>query len=172
MTKTKSKNIMLVLVVALLTLSTTSFAAVYDWIGTSGDNWDTPGNWDVTGSAWTWPNDEYGDSRVNQDCDEINISNGDTVERSGELIITGAEDGSNESVLTIDNGSFLTVNGTTGVAEGNSSVGTLNIDNGTVDIWGYLYVGKTGTSTGTLKIKNNTPDIERSLMVGNQKQHR
>ena len=166
MTKTKSKNLLFLLVVALLMLSTTSFAAVYDWIGAVDFDWITPGNWDVTGSIWTWPNQEYGDSRVNQDCDEINISNGDTVNRNGELVINGAPDGSNESVLTIDNGSFLTVNGTIGVAEGNSSVGTLNIDNGIVDILGDLYVGKTGSSTGTLKIKNNTPDIERSLMVG------
>ena len=47
MSKTKSKNIIILLVIALLTLSTTSFAAVYDWIGTTDVYWDNPDNWEI-----------------------------------------------------------------------------------------------------------------------------
>ena len=35
-------------------------AATYDWDGSEGDgNWYTPANWTVSGSSWTYPNDQY-----------------------------------------------------------------------------------------------------------------
>ena len=191
MTKTKSKNIMLVLVVALLTLSTTSFAAVYDWIGTSGDNWETPGNWDVTGSTWTWPNEEYGDSRVNQDCEEINITTGDIVDRFNHLAMSGASEGSNETVLTIRNnsglhigghmwigqngdgtvqvevrnGSSLTVDKVLIVGDAEESTGLLDVTNGAVEVKEGMFVGKAHNSTGKMQIKGNVPGAGYDLNV-------
>lgn len=228
MIKTKSQKRIFMLLAALLVLSSTSFAAKavkYDWTGAVDVDWDNPGNWDVTGSTWTWPNEEYGDPRVNQDCDEINIATGGIVDRFGSLNINGAADGSNEVVLTIDNNSELNVHpgwgkdiwianggdskgrvevrdgshlvlvdGAIRIGEGNASVGTLDVVNGTVDIAQWLIVGRTSTgiveienstlnisgwggwsslyvtyesnSTGTLDIKNGNVNIEDSLRVG------
>lgn len=192
MTKTKSQKRIFMLLAALLVLSSTSFAAKYDWTGAVDFDWITPGNWDVSGSTWTWPNQEYGDSRVNQDCDKINITTGDTVNRNGELVINGAPDGSNESVLTIDNGSglnnswdmwigreensrgqvevrdgsLLTVGGKIEIGHRNASVGTLNIIDGTVDIGDGLTLGTWNTAAGTVEINRGILNMGGGLMVG------
>jgi len=220
-------NRIFILAAAVLMFCATSFAAEYDWTGADGDLiWDNAANWDVTGSIWTWPNEEYASSRVNQDCDEINIATGGIVDRFGSLNISGADDGSNEVVLTVDNSSELNihdywgkdigiaygydsrgrvevrggshlelVDGAIRIGEGNTSVGTLNIIDGTVDIAQWLIVGRTSTgivevengtlniagwdnwsslyvayksnSTGTMNVKNGNINIEGSLLVGN-----
>jgi T5SS/PEP-CTERM-associated repeat protein len=191
MTKTKSKNIIFMLVVALLTLSTTSFAAVYDWIGAVDVDWDNPSNWDVTGSTWTWPNEEYGDSLVNQDCDKINITTGDIVDRIDSLAMSGASEGSNETVLTISNnsglsiwghmwigqngdgtvkaevsnGSSLTVGQSLVVGDAEESTGLLDVTDGAVEVMGEMYVGKYDNSTGNLQIKRDVPGVGYDLIV-------
>jgi len=226
MIKTQSQKRIFMFVVAFVVLSGTSFAAEYDWTGYIDVDWDNPGNWDVTGSIYTWPNEQFGDSWVNKDCDEINIATGGVVDRVGDLRISGADDGSNEVVLTIDNSSELNIHpgfgkdiwiavgdnsrgrvevrdgshleledGAIRIGEGNTSVGALNIINGTVDIaqwlivgrtskgtveikngnlniegwggWSSLYVAYNSNSTGTLDINNGNVNIEDSLIVGN-----
>ena len=50
---------LLLLTTILLVLGGTTQAALYLWNGGAGDGlWETPGNWTVTDSAWTWPNEE------------------------------------------------------------------------------------------------------------------
>jgi hypothetical protein len=192
MTKTKSKNIIFMLVVALLTLNTTSFAAVYDWIGADDVDWDNPGNWDVTSSTWTWPNEEYSDSLVNQDCDKINITTGDIVDRIYSLAMSGASEGSNETDLTISNnsglniwghmwigqngdgtvqaevsnGSSLTVGQSLVVGDAEESTGLLDVTNGALEVMGEMYIGKYNNSTGNLQIKRDVPGVGYDLTVG------
>ena len=43
----------------VLVLVSTAQAGMYVWNGSAGDGlWETPGNWTVTDSVWTWPNEE------------------------------------------------------------------------------------------------------------------
>lgn len=193
MTKTKSKNIIVLLVVALLTPSTTSFAAVYDWIGIFDGDWDNRDNWNVTGSIWTWPNEQYftiANEWVNDDCEEINITSGNKVSRFYGLAMSGASEGSNEIVLTISNNSDLNIwgrsmwigqsgDGTakTEVSNGSSltvhslvvgnaegSTGLLDVINGAVEVY-EMYVGKYDNSTGKLQIRRDVPSDGYDLTV-------
>jgi hypothetical protein len=189
---------MFMLVAVLLALSSTSYAAEYNWTGKAGDlNWNTPGNWKVTGSIynWTWPNDEFEARRVNQDCDEIKIANGDMVARLDELVISGASDGSNEAVLTIDKSSGLSLSGLSNMWIGRGingrgraevqkgsllsmsrgltialdagSVGALNIVDGTVNVGRLLNVGSSGVGcVGTVDVKNSTVNIGTWVQLG------
>jgi hypothetical protein len=193
MIKTKSKNIIILLVLALLTLSTTSFAAVYDWIGVFDSDWDNPDNWNVTGSIWTWPNEQYfniAKECVNDDCEEINIASGNKLSRLYGLTMSGASEGSNETILTISNNTDLYIWGCmwigqcgtgtvkTEVSNGSSlfvdslvvgdaegSTGLLDVVNGAVEVVGEMYVGKYDNSTGKLQIRRDVPSYGYDLRV-------
>ena len=115
----------------ILALGSTAQAAVYLWNGSAGDGlWETPLNWTVTDSVWTWPNEEYGNRQVNSDTTAIDILNGDAVTRGSDLGIDGAADGSTIGVLTLDNGSSLTV------ASGALSTSTDPGKRGQIDVLG------------------------------------
>jgi len=177
-------------VAVLLSLGCACFGATYDWTGSADLNWNNPSNWRVTGSiySWTWPNDEFETRRVNQDCDEINIANGDAVTRLGELVIRGATDGSNEAVLTIDkssdlsglsnmwigrdmnrgrvevrNRSSLSMSGNLSIAY-NSAVGALSIVDGALHVGGNVNVGQSGN--GTCSIKNSVVEVGSWVYLG------
>jgi len=144
--------------------------AVYLWNGSAGDgNWDTPLNWTVTDSLWTWPNEEHGDKMVNDDTVRIDILNGDAVTRGSELAIQGAADGSTTGVLTLDNGSSLTVSGRLAI----SADPTMR---GQIDILGGSYVAVVGDGNdlkvvddpdtwGTLNIVDSTVDVADDLDI-------
>ena len=175
MSKTKSKNIVFMLLIALLIFNTTSFAAEYDWIGEIDNNWDVPGNWAVTGSIYTWPNEQYDliyKPRVNDDCEEINIAKGGVVNRVGSLDINGAADGSNEVALTIKGNSELNIHPGWGkdiwIANGGDSKGRVEVRGGShlelLD--GAIRIGNGSASVGTLSVVDSTVDIAQWLIVG------
>jgi len=167
--------------------------ATYTWTGAVDLNWNTPANWEVTDSIynWTWPNEQFMSNRVNEDCDLIEIANGNMVTRAGGLEITGASDGSSEAVLTIDNssglklqnmsiakgnnvrgrvevgnGGKLSVNNLS-IAQGDGSAGALNVVNAAVNVSGQLTVGGKGAgSIGKMEIENGTAKVGSELFIG------
>ena len=134
----------------VLALGSTAQAGVYLWNGSAGDGlWETPLNWTVTDSVWTWPNEEFGNKMVNSDTIAIDILNGDAVTREGELAIQGAADGSTTAVLTV-NGSSLTVNGD---LETNDGEGHIIISgNATVNVGDDLELANEPGGVGTVDI--------------------
>jgi len=154
----------------ILALGSTAHAAVYLWNGSAGDgNWDTILNWTVTDSLWTWPNEEFGNKMVNNDTIAIDILNGDALSRDSELAIQGAADGSTTGVLTLNNGSSLTVTG-------RLAIGGDPIMRGQIDILGGSSVTVLGEGNdlkvvddpdtwGTLNIVDSTVDIADDLDI-------
>jgi hypothetical protein len=154
----------------VLALGSTAHAGVYLWNGSAGDlNWDTALNWTVTDSAWTWPNEEFSDKMVNDDTLGIDILNGDAVSRGSELAIQGAADGSTTGVLTLDNGSSLTVEGRLAIGGSNNTLGQIDILGGsTLTIAGEgndLKVVDNDNTWGTLNIIDSTVDIIDDLAI-------
>ncbi len=147
------KNWTILLTVAVL-MSCIAGAGVYDWNGSGGNgDWNDPNNWTITGSSWTWPNEEFGNEYVNQDCNEINILNGDIVTRGG-LSVDGGRDGSNTAVLTLDNGSILNT-GSVWIGDFAGTRGTINVYNGSLlNVSGVLKVsdGDAGGTVGMLNV--------------------
>ncbi len=160
--------------------------ATYTWTGAAGDFlWVTPGNWEVVGSIYTWPNEEFGLPRVNQDCGEITIGNGDMVAHPKDLMIRSGAHGSGEAVLVIENGSALSkltmmsigrnasrgrvvvrnggllgVGGELRLAQDDGSAGSLSIVDGTVKVGGVLQVGYSGLgATGEVEIKGGVLSV-------------
>ncbi|MHC4174585.1 MAG: LamG-like jellyroll fold domain-containing protein [Planctomycetota bacterium] len=162
----------------VLALGSTAHAALYLWNGSAGDgNWDTPANWIVTDSLWTWPNEETGGSHINSDTIGIDILNGDAVSRDGALRIKGA-DASTTPVLTLNNGSSLTL------TDRLATIGDPNIPGlrGQIDILGGSTVTLTGSGTdlkiadddntwGTLNIVDSTVDIADDLEIDQGEGH-
>ncbi len=141
-------------------------AAVYDWNGSAGDgDWNNTANWTVAGSSYTYPNEEFsGSEYTNQDCGEINITNGDTVSRY-RLSPDGARDGSTTCHLTISNGSTLNLS-LMWIADANPSVkGKVTANNGTLNVSGDIFdVGNDGQ--GTLEATNATITAGGQFRVG------
>ena len=150
--------------------------AVYLWNGTAGDGlWETPANWTVTDSIWTWPNEENAADpnlakNINSDTGGIDILNGDAVSRGSDLGIDGAADGSTTGVLTLNNASSLTVSGSL-------ATGTDPVKRGQIDILGGSFVTIVGDgndliiadepdSWGALNIVDSTVDIADDLKAG------
>ncbi len=154
----------------VLALGSTAHAALYLWNGSAGDgNWDTALNWTVTDSLWTWPNEERGDKYTNSDTIGIDILNGDAVSRGSDLAIHGAADGSTTGVLTLNNGSSLTVTGRLATATYQMGRGQIDILGGsTLTITGEgndLYAGDDVNNVGTINIVDSTVTIADDLKV-------
>ncbi len=144
-------------------------AAIYDWTGAADDgNWNTVGNWLVTGSAYTWPNEQFGNEYINEDADEINLTNGDTVSRSGGLSPDGARDASNVCKVTLDNGTTFIVTGTMWIADYDNTQGRVDVLGGSfLDVGGQLKVGDDQGSIGTLNVVDSRIDVGNHLVVAN-----
>ncbi len=152
----------------VLALSSTANAAVYLWNGSAADGlWDTPANWTVTDSTWTWPNEERGDKYTNADTIAIDILNGEAVTSNSSLAIHGAADGSTTGVLTLNNGSSLSVTGRLATATYQMGRGQIDILGGsTLFILGDgadLTVADDPNNWGTLNIVDSTVDISDDL---------
>ncbi|MCH7556865.1 MAG: hypothetical protein IIB56_05340 [Planctomycetes bacterium] len=164
------------LMMFVMALSSTAHAAVYLWSGSAADGlWETPANWTVTDSTWTWPNEEsaadpnMAEKMVNADTLWIDILNGDAVTRGSPLAIQGAADGSTTGVLTLNNGSSLTVDGRLAIGGANDTRGQIDILGGsTVTILGDgsdLRVVDNENTWGTVNIIDSTVDISDDLYV-------
>jgi regulation of enolase protein 1 (concanavalin A-like superfamily) len=158
------------LISLVLVLGSSAHAGLYVWNGSAGDGiWDTILNWTVTDSAWTWPNEEFGNKMVNDDTLGIDILNGEAVSRGSELAIQGAADGSTTGVLTLDAGSSLTVEGRLAIGGGDNTLGQIDILGGsTLTITGEgndLKVADNDGTLGTLNIIDSTVDIVDDLAI-------
>ncbi len=118
--------------------------AVYLWTGQAGDgNWNTPGNWKVTGSkdGWKYPNNQDKTSYTNRDCVAITIANGDTV-KVYSLGLDGKRDGTTTNVLTVDNHSTLKFGNALWIADHKGTNGTAIITGGsTLDVAKLIDIG-------------------------------
>ncbi len=146
-------------------------AAIYDWTGAAGNGlWPTPGNWSITGSApgWTHPNEQWNNEYTNEDCDQINILNGDAVTMSDYLSIDGMRDGSNIAVLTIDNGSTLNANNGMWIADDDNTQGRVDVLGGSfLDVAVDLKVGDDQGSIGTMNVIDSRVDVADDMVVAN-----
>ncbi len=143
---------------------------VYLWNGSAADGlWDTPANWTVTDSVWTWPNEEYGNRQVNSDTIWIDILNGDAVSRGSDLGIDGAADGSTTGVLTLNNGSSLTVAGALATSTDPGRRGQIDILGGSiVNVIGDgndIRIADDPDTWGMLNIVDSTVDIADDLRL-------
>jgi len=152
-------------------MGSTAHAALYLWNGSAGDGlWETPANWTVTDSLWTWPNEETGGSHINGDTIVIYILNGDAVSRTGALRIKGA-DASTTPVLTLYSSSLT-------LTDRLATIGDPNIPGlrGQIDILGGSTLTLLGEGTalkiadddntwGTLNIVDSTVDIADNLDI-------
>ena len=171
----------------VLALSGTAHAAVYLWNGSAADGlWETPANWTVTDSAWTWPNEEAAAANAidpnaatkwtNADTIAIDILNGDAVTH-GWLAIQGALDGSTTAVLTLNNASSLTVDGrlATSTTSGMMGRGQIDILGGsTLAIIGAdndIRIADDNDNWGTLNIVDSTVDIADDLITDQGEGH-
>ncbi|MHC4499834.1 MAG: autotransporter outer membrane beta-barrel domain-containing protein, partial [Planctomycetota bacterium] len=157
------------LMTLVLALGSTAHAALYLWNGSAGDgNWDTPANWTVTDSQWTWPNEEYGNRQVNSDTIGIDILNGDAVSRGGQLGIDGAADGSTTGVLTLNNGSSLTVGDDLATSTDPSRRGQIDVLGGsTLTVTGDndIRIADDPDTWGMLNIVDSTVNIGDDLRL-------
>jgi len=144
--------------------------AEYLWNGSAGDSlWDTPANWTVTESIWTWPNEEFSDKKINSDTWAIDILNGDSVIRASQLAIQGPADGYPTAVLTLDNASSLTLMGRLAIGGVDGSKGQIDILGGsTVTIFGEgedLKVTDNDDTWGALNIVDSNVYIADDLDI-------
>ena len=156
----------------VLALSSTAHAAVYLWNGSASAAdglWEAAINWIVTDSLWTWPNEEYGNRQVNSDTIAIDILNGDAVSRGSDLGIDGAADGSTTGVLTLDNGSSLTVAGALVTSTDPGRRGQIDVLGGSfVTIVGDgndIRIADDPDTWGMLNIVDSTVDIADDLRL-------
>ncbi|MHC4352309.1 MAG: hypothetical protein ACYS0H_06285, partial [Planctomycetota bacterium] len=158
---------LILLTIVFLVLGTATQAGIYVWSGDAGDElWDTPGNWTVTDSNWIWPNEENAADPnlakyTNADTLVIDIIAG-IVSRVGPIAIQGAPDGSTTAVLTLSEGSSLTIEGrlATSTEEGNAGRGQIDILGGsTVTITGDgedLTIADDNGNWGMLNVVDST----------------
>jgi len=157
----------------VLALSSTANAAVYLWNGSAADGlWETPANWTVTDSTWTWPNEENAADPnsavfINSDALAINIIDGGAVTRGDGLRILGA-DGLTPAVLTLDNASSLTVSGRLSIGKSpddQTQIGELNGLGGSTltilagDDGDDLNIADDANSVGMVYIVGSTVDV-------------
>ncbi len=152
----------------VLALSGTANAAVYLWNGSAADGlWETPANWTVTDSTWTWPNEETDGSYVNSDVLGIDIIDGSVVERGDTLRIKGGDE-LTTGVLTLDNASSLTVSGRLSIGTDPDSaprMGELNVLNGSILTildganGNDLYAADDPNTTGTINIVDSIVNV-------------
>ena len=161
--------------------------AGYLWNGSAADGlWDTPANWTVTNSTWTWPNEEAAAANAidpnaatkwtNADTLGIYILNGDAVTHNGWLAIQGEPDGSTIGMLTLNNGSSLTLNGrlATSTTSGMLGRGQINILGGSTVIitdGKDLRIADDNNNRGTLNIVDSTVDISDDLITDSGEGH-
>jgi serine/threonine protein kinase len=146
----------------------------YTWTGAAGDHqWETPGNWQVSGSIYTWPNEQFGFLRVNQDCGEITIATGGTIAQGGDLVIQGATDGLSETALLIDKSSTLNVLTHVIIARQKDSRGRVEVRNGSsLCVHGSLpgvnglSIAQGNASVGALHVVGATLEVHPELSVG------
>jgi hypothetical protein len=159
------------LLLLAMALPLTARAAVYDFNGTAGDGqWNTAANWTVTDSAYTWPNEQFGNEYTNEDCQQINITTGQAVTRAGGLSIDGVRDGSATAVLTLDNASTLNI-GTDGsanmwIADWSGSNGTVNVLGGSTLNANGIEVGNEGPGVGTMIVTGATVNANDDFILG------
>jgi serine/threonine protein kinase len=146
----------------------------YTWTGAAGGlKWETPGNWQSSGSIYTWPDEEFGLPRINQSCGEITIANGDRVTHPTELEIRGATDGSREAVLLIDQHSSLRVATHVAIGRGTKGRGRVEVRNGSslyvngsLPRVNGLSIGQGDASVGVLKVFDAELEVHPELSVG------
>ena len=143
--------------------------AIYVWNGSAEDGlWETPANWTVAGSTWTWPNEETGDRDINLDTLMIDILDGGAVTRGDRLHIENGDE-STTAVLTLDNASSLTVTGRLSV--GKDLMGELNVLGGSTltilagDNGDDLYAADDSGSTGTINIIDSIVDVADTIVT-------
>ena len=151
---TKIIAVLLFLAMAFV-VNTASYGAVYDWDGSESNDWSDPNNWTTSSILWTWPNEEFGNEYTNQDCNEINIGPGFTVD-FGPLSIDGQRDGSTVNLMTLDKAT-LNIAGTVWVADWLGASGRIDVLNDSAfNITGTLEIGNEGPGIGEMNIVNST----------------
>jgi hypothetical protein len=162
----------------IFALGSTAQAAVYLWNGSAGDGlWETPLNWTVTDSLWTWPNEEnVADPNmavfINMDALVIDIINGEAITRGDGLRIRGADE-LTPAVLTLDNGSSLSVTGRLSVgksSDGQPRPGELNVLGSTLTILAGddgddLNIADDANSVGTVNIVGSTVEVADQINI-------
>jgi len=143
--------------------------ATYEFTGGGdGTNWNQAANWTVTGSPYTWPNEQFGNEYTNEDIGTIYIGPAHTVNRGGWLSIDGARNGFSTATLTIDGGT-LNVNTSTWIADWGGTKGAVEVINGgTFDVNGTLKVGDDNGSVGHLTVTDARLDVSGHLVVANR----
>ena len=159
----------------ILVLSGIAGAATYDWDGSAGNgNWYTPANWTVTGSSYTYPNDQRNDYHTNDDAQYINIIDGGEVQAfddiylcvdsyssfayltvdnstlSAQRFYLADRVQSTDSRLYLENGAVLNVSGffklDDGTAELHVTDSTVNVTYDNTTDYGYVSVADNGTA--------------------------
>ena len=145
--------------------------ALYVWNGGAGDGlWETPANWSVTDSLWTWPNEETGGRDINLDALAIDIIDGSAVTRGDRLHIQGADELA-PAVLTLDNASSLTVSGRLSIGMDGPGMGELNVLGGSTltilagDNGDDLYAADDANSTGTINIVDSNVAVFDDIVI-------
>ncbi len=149
--------------VVVMIMAVGAQAAVYDWNGNANNGtWFDAGNWTVTGSAsgWTYPNDQDDGAYTNRDCEEINITNGDTVSVYS-ISVDGMRDGSTTNVLTVSNGSTLGFGNALWIADYPGTNGTVNLTNATMNVASLIDIGNDpgASSTAALNITDSNVSV-------------
>ena len=157
---------------ALAVLGFTQFhvhGATYTWNGKAGDGeWNTARNWTVSGSEYTWPNEQKNNPYVNDDCDQIIIDNGAVVQRDASLSIDGLAD-SFPAMLMLENGSKLISNDAIYLANALGKSGYIGIrDGATLEVRGkVLDLGNDGD--GSVPVSNGRLIVKNALRIGSGK---
>ncbi|HEC04060.1 MAG TPA: hypothetical protein ENI81_11050, partial [Phycisphaerales bacterium] len=164
----------ILLVSILLTLVGTTQAGLYVWSGEAGDGlWETPANWTVTDSTWTWPNEENAADPnlafyINLDTLAIDVNDGGVVTRGDRLNIENGDE-LTTAVLTLDNASSLTVSGRLSI--GMNLMGELNVLGGSTltilagDNGDDLYAADDSGSAGTINIVDSIVDVADTIAI-------
>ena len=160
----------------ILALGSTAQAGVYLWNGSAGDGlWETPLNWTVTDSLWTWPNEENttDPNYVNTDVLRIDIIDGGAVTRGDTLRIKGADE-LTTAVLTLDNASSLSVSGRLSIGadpDGAPRMGELNVLGGSILTildganGNDLYAADDPDTMGTINIVDSTVTVFDNIII-------
>ena len=145
-------------------------AAIYSWNGAAADgDWDNAGNWNTTFTAYSHPNEEFGNEYTNQDSQYILLINGDTVSKAGGLSPDGAHDGSSTANLIIDNGSSLSLGNTIWVADRPGTKGQVDVLGGSSLSTPYdVKLGDDPGSIGTMNVIDSAVNAGRDMIVGHR----
>ncbi len=167
------KRLVLVAVLVFV-LGSTAQAQQYIWNGSAGDgSWNTALNWTVTDSLWIWPNEEAvsdpnaSDRRINSGTASIDIVNGEAVSYT-RLAINGDPNGATTPVLTLDNGSSLTVSGRLSIGDSDTTHGQIDVLGGSTliilkDDGDDLTTADSDDTVATLNIIDSTVEIADNL---------